>query len=245
MPQLYIDRGNTALKWQVLDGSMVLNEGTSCNELSISDALTDVSEHCLSGIYVSSVGSNDFADDLLQWAKQYQQPEPKFVESTAESCGVVNVYAKPNQLGVDRWLALIAAHHQYKGMLCIVDSGTAMTMDFILGNGRHLGGFIVPGAALMRRSLLSSTQKIKVGDVTRTGQLGECTSEAVVFGIEFMLQSFVQAKVLKMKEEYQQDITVVLTGGHANTLADGLGSSAHVKNDLVLQGLQYMFSQSQ
>ena len=63
--------------------------------------------------------------------------------ATREACGVTNGYDQPERLGVDRWLALIGAH---EGRDCIViDAGSAITVDLLRGDGRHLGGAILAG----------------------------------------------------------------------------------------------------
>jgi len=238
MLQLYIDRGNTALKWQLVENTELLESGVFGNDVALTEGLSTLTSYCLSNIYVSSVASEEFYRHLTAWAKEYRQPFPNFVESTREACGVLNAYQEAGQLGVDRWLAMIAAHHKYSGMLCVVDSGTALTMDFLLENGNHLGGFIVPGAELMMSSLLKNTQKIQVDNMSNSNRLGKNTSEAVTFGIEQMLQLFVLEKVAEIETKHQQQMTVVLTGGHANILAEGLLGRVRLEKDLVLQGLK-------
>lgn len=244
MRQLLIDRGNTATKWQVIDNAVLLKAGVGKNSDSLADLFADVKSECFSAIYVSSVASDDFKCCLNDWSKQCGHAVPVFVESSSKACGVNNVYAKPSELGVDRWLAMIAAHKKYDGMLCVVDSGTAMTMDFVLGSGEHLGGFIVPGAELMKSSLLLNTDKIKVGDVTAKASLGVSTIEAVTLGIEQMLRAFIEAKLLDISNTHQQSVTLVLTGGHADILAESLSCSFKLEKDLVLQGLKIMFEQN-
>jgi pantothenate kinase type III len=74
--------------------------------------------------------------------------------------------------------------------------------------------------------------------VTNSSDLGKSTSEGVVFGIEQMLRIFVREKVSEIEAQYQQKFTIVLTGGHAKSLAGGLGELVRVEKDLVLQGLK-------
>lgn len=240
MLQLYIDRGNTALKWQMLSNSTLVDEGVFSNDVPLAEGLSSLAKQPLSNIYVSSVASDGFCQQLTVWAKEQAQPLPVFVESTREACGVINAYEEAGQLGVDRWLAMIAARSTYPGMLCVVDSGTALTMDFLLENGEHLGGFIVPGAALMQRSLLNNTQKIHLADTSVGKGLGANTSEAVTFGIEQMLQVFVREKVVEIEVRHNKKATLILTGGHANDLAKGLMNEFYLEKDLVLQGLRVL-----
>ncbi|HAI96165.1 MAG: type III pantothenate kinase [Cycloclasticus sp.] len=243
MAQLYIDRGNTALKWQLLEDDVLLDSGFFKNDIDLETGLAFLTNKALSHLFVASVGSANFQRQLLAWAEEKNQPKPVFVESVRESCGVLNAYQEARQLGVDRWLAMIAAFNKYDGMLCIADSGTALTLDFLRGNGEHMGGFIVPGAELMKNSLLQNTQKIHVDHARQSDQLGQNTSEAVMFGIEQMLQIFVRETMAEIEKKHSQEITLVLTGGHSARLAEGFLGNAHVEKNLVLDGLK-LVSQS-
>ena len=64
------------------------------------------------------------------------------------ACGLRNGYRDPAQLGVDRWLAMCAAWQQFPGSLCVVDAGTAVTIDVVAADGAHSGGLILPGVCL-------------------------------------------------------------------------------------------------
>ena len=91
-------------------------------------------------------------------------------------------------LGVDRWLALLAAHrHAPTEPLMVLDCGSAITLDLLVVGGRHLGGYIVPGLALMRSSLLSETAGVAVEALSSvTSCPGRDTSTAVGHGLPLM-----------------------------------------------------------
>ena len=74
--------------------------------------------------------------------------------------GIRNAYPEPAKLGVDRWLAMLGGHALERGAVCVVSVGTAMTIDGVDADGRHLGGVIVPGPDLMVGSLLKNTSDI-------------------------------------------------------------------------------------
>ena len=244
MMMLIIDRGNTALKWQVLKSGVVHEQGQALNKMPLTEVLHPLIEVRFTSIYVSNVGPIDFCKQLSEWAGKHNQPPPVFVESVRTAHGVTNAYDRPEQLGVDRWLAMIAANKTYPGPLCVVDIGTALTMDFLDGDGLHLGGFIVPGVELMKSSLLGRTEKIALQERAANNQLGKNTSEAVFLGIEQMLQAFIEQKMAQMQVEYQQAISLILTGGYANTLAVGLSIPHQVHNELVLDGLKMLGDQT-
>ncbi|MDX2426389.1 MAG: type III pantothenate kinase [Cycloclasticus sp.] len=244
MSKLFIDRGNTALKWQVFEGGVLRDTGVANKNLSLEEALDQLSCLNYSAVFVSSVGEDDFCINLSKWAADQGHTSPVFFKSAAQAGGVTNAYAEPSQLGVDRWLAMIAAHNKYSGMLCVVDSGTALTMDFISNEGLHLGGFIVPGAELMKSSLLDNTQKITLQVTQPAGQLGKNTTAAVSLGIQQMLRAFVLQQLAEMEINHQQKIALIMTGGHAEELAKDLSVTALIENDLVFQGMRILSEQS-
>ena len=76
---------------------------------------------------------------------------PEQTRAEVERCGVRNLYERPEQLGPDRWAALIAARALHSsGPALVVNAGTATTVDMLSGDGRFLGGSILPGVELMR-----------------------------------------------------------------------------------------------
>ncbi|MEH6503024.1 MAG: type III pantothenate kinase [Cycloclasticus sp.] len=244
MSELFIDRGNTALKWQVLEGGALRVAGAANNNIPLGEALGQLSGSNYSAVFVSSVGEDDFCKNLSKWAADQGHASPVFFKSSPQACGVANAYDEPSQLGVDRWLAMIAAHNKYSGMLCVVDSGTALTMDFINNEGLHLGGFIVPGAELMKSSLLDNTQKITLQVTHPAGQLGKNTTAAVSLGIQQMLRAFVLQQLAEMEIKHQQKITLIITGGHAKELTENLSVTGHIESDLVFQGMRLLSEQS-
>src|SRR5690606_2659551 len=84
------------------------------------------------------------------------------VSARPEGFGVINAYAAPERLGADRWLALIAARRIEPGAVCVVDCGTAITIDVMHADGVHLGGLIMPGLGFTRRMLVEAAHGISI-----------------------------------------------------------------------------------
>ena len=84
----------------------------------------------------------------------------EWIGATAAAAGVTNGYRNPAQLGADRWVAIIGAHSTWAVDCCVVDVGTAMTIDIVTAAGRHEGGLIVPGPTLMIDSLHAQTSDL-------------------------------------------------------------------------------------
>src|SRR5882757_5843322 len=82
---------------------------------------------------------------------------PTWVKAKRRECGVTNGYGRPDRLGADRWAALIGAWSILRGPCLVVTAGTATTVDILRGDGRFVGGAIIPGLELMKRSLARTT----------------------------------------------------------------------------------------
>lgn len=234
---LLIDRGNTRLKWQLWDQGLPLKTGVALQEEPLVHVFKDLNSDDVSNIYVSSVVGHVFEQELKDWAAQSGFSVPVFVCSVESICGVTNGYDKPRQLGVDRWLAMIAAFKQYSGLLCVVDSGTALTIDFISSEGQHLGGFIVPGQKLMEQSLLANTHKISVTESLESSVFGTNTTQAVSLGTWGVLGAFINHKVSEVNVAFAEPVKVILTGGAVEPLVSLLQVDHCYQKDLVLKGL--------
>ncbi|MEW8155229.1 MAG: type III pantothenate kinase, partial [Candidatus Thiodiazotropha endolucinida] len=144
--KLYVDIGNSAIKWATEDDLHVdiLHQAESSNlPAEIEQAWLKLKKP--EAVYIASVRQQDIDAKLLSWIERHWQIIPLFAETRQREHGVTNGYKQPNQLGVDRWLALIAARTLSKLPQIVVDCGSATTIDAMDGEGRHIGGIILPG----------------------------------------------------------------------------------------------------
>ena len=166
-------------------------------------------------VLVSNVSGPRMADIVRAAVAQAWQVEPEFVTSSATAGGVRNAYRQPQQLGVDRWLAIIGAHAIEHAAVCVVSVGTALTIDGVAADGRHLGGVIVPGPDLMLSSLLRNTS-----DIAQRAQQGSASNAlfadntlgAIQQGAEHALAALVERAVGVMR---------FVTAGNADGVHDG------------------------
>jgi type III pantothenate kinase len=165
----------------------------------------------------------------------------EFVHSTAMAAGVRNGYRDPAQLGVDRWLALIAAHSRWSGPCCVVDVGTAATIDALAADGSHLGGFIVPGPDLMVRSLLQGTSELATRAARQAAGAGDFyadnTREAIGRGCVLALAGLVERAAGELEERVGAAPRLLVTGGAGEALLPWVRRTAQLVPDLVLRGL--------
>jgi type III pantothenate kinase len=156
--------------------------------------------------------------------------------------GIRNGYEDPERLGVDRWLAIIAGYTLSGGApCCIVDCGSAITIDYVSKGGSHEGGVIAPGLLLMKRALLQDTSEITIqGDADQSAQLvplGRNTETAVDSGLKFMEAGLIEIALQRYAVKFGEDAELILTGGDAETVNGLIGFESRIIPDLVLDGL--------
>src|SRR3569832_603245 len=124
---------------------------------------------------------------------------------------------------------------------CIVDAGTAITLDDLSTDGHHLGGLIMPGIELMRRSLLERSEGIRAatasperGDITL---LARDTQSGVDGGTLYAAVAAIDRVMQDVGTELGETLTRVITGGDAERLLTLLHGQYHHVPDLVLHGL--------
>ena len=164
---LEIDYGNTRLKWRLLDSHemAMIARGASC---SVQKLVNDVNLYTKQPIRFCRVCSVRKAFDnnvLTEFLMRYFNVQAVYAVSDLKLAGVTNGYADAAKLGVDRWLAILAARAQTESAFIAVDCGSAITVDLVTSQGEHLGGYIAPGLRLMREALESKTASIKLGQI--------------------------------------------------------------------------------
>ena len=161
--------GNTRLKWatindeQLITGEPLLNTQLSQQTLmNIWQSLTKPKQ-----LVIACVTANQSLTLVMEVAVSlWSDINIVRVSSQAQGFGLTNAYLHPEKLGIDRWLVLIAARHFYAAPACVVDCGTAITVDLIDADGHHLGGLISAGLALMKKSLAHGTDALPLSDTS-------------------------------------------------------------------------------
>lgn len=158
---LLVDIGNSRLKWATTapDGLVVgaAIENHALTEARLAEAWGRLSKPP-DRLAISCVSAARLAEIVCLAAVRLWPAITVFeAKSEAQAFGVTNAYLQPEKLGVDRWLALLAARRHHASPVCIADCGTAITLDLLDEHGRHLGGMISPGLELMRKSLSAGT----------------------------------------------------------------------------------------
>lgn len=237
---LLIDIGNSAVKWGSSEGGRRLSTGWAEHAGRSPAGLPAELWAGLEQpkrVLCASVAGAEWEAALATWCREHWGLETEFVRSQAEQAGLRNGYREPERLGVDRWMALLGAWHACGGPACIIDAGTALTIDALDADGRHLGGLIMPGVELMRRSLFANTRGIAEDAPGEAALLGRDTAAAVTGGTLFAAVAGVERVVADLQQALGPALQLVLTGGEATRLLPLLRGAYRHDPDLVLRGL--------
>ncbi|MFQ5547984.1 MAG: type III pantothenate kinase [Woeseia sp.] len=245
---LLFDVGNTRLKWGLFEKGGIKRTG-SISHSKIHDAgfasLTTRLPRHVDRVFASNVAGASFATRLSGVIGIHCGCDVHYARCEREAYGVTNSYRQPRRLGVDRWVAMIGARSEFRGAVCIVDVGTAVTIDAIDKDGMHLGGQIIPGLALMSNSLRSDTSDIagakrKPGDPGHgMSNFANSTDGAVQSGAVNAVCGAISRAVKVLRGQGYRPKTV-LTGGDASRILKRLGDKVLHRPNLVLQGLAFM-----
>ncbi|WP_241505859.1 type III pantothenate kinase [Parahaliea mediterranea] len=247
LPQtcLQLDVGNSSAKWRLLAGAEVVQRGRYRADDAASRAALLGCAPAPAAIWVSSVAGEAPNRALAAMLMERWGVQPWFAVAEAETLGLRNCYAEPARLGVDRWLAMLGARALSDGRLCVVDAGSALTIDFVGADGGHEGGYIIPGPGLMERALLLDTDRVRFCEPAEYRLApGGSTAEAVRHGIALAQAGAVELALARSAEP----VALVLTGGGGPWLHSHLHAHLHARltkaatlaPDLVLDGLQRM-----
>ena len=246
---LFIDVGNSLAKYCCMRATEIQNTELCDINPSLeyfSETLTPVKLlPRVSHIYLSYVKAPEWLAALHQEAAQ--QNIPIVTATSAKHTRInhsilINGYNNVTNMGVDRWLAMIAAVGLFpqKSDFVVVDAGTAITCDVIFRH-QHQGGWIAPGLKTLKTSLLSNTEQVFTNDKAQTQHaepiiLGTDTPDCVEQGCLAQLNGMVNLACETLNDQ-TDDFIVLITGGDQIKLSFPRKNNIHYFANLVLIGL--------
>ncbi|MGB0663006.1 MAG: type III pantothenate kinase [Pontibacterium sp.] len=255
MLRLEIDAGNTRVKWRLVSvtpqspaATVIVESGNWLTSEPTYEKPTAWSGD-IRAVWIASVAGEAVNQKLAELCEVALAITPVFAISQASGAGVRNGYAEPSQMGVDRWLVMLAAYANSAAASVVVDAGSAITIDFTDDAGQHLGGYILPGRRLLLESLRQNTAQVAVPDKAQpSALLGQSTQACVLGGVDLIVQGMVSELVAGIDQHLGNGI-VWLTGGDAPWFAHyidvwqsktGRPLNYQIVPDLVLDGLAVM-----
>ncbi|HET6724670.1 MAG TPA: type III pantothenate kinase [Gammaproteobacteria bacterium] len=244
---LLIDIGNSRAKWAWWDGAELAGEGAPYSGGAIKAVFEQIGAGGASpdSIVAVSVAGAAVDAELAAWCVARFRLAPMMVKSQPAGYGITNGYARAERLGADRWTAMIGARQRTTDAVCVVDCGTAITLDFLDAAGRHRGGLIAPGIAAMRRALYKSAAGIADEGEGEQTPLATDTPSAVTAGTLYAAAAFVDRARAGMEQRVGASVRALITGGEATVLAPLLQGPFEAAPDLVLEGLAAIAREAQ
>jgi type III pantothenate kinase len=240
---MLLDVGNSAVKWAIEhEGVLTAGGRFFHNEGGFSRSASRAWEGLPAPrvLAVASVAGAGMEREISEWVGKTWNTVPRYIRAAKLAAGVTNAYLQPNALGADRWAAMIAAHHASGNAVCVIDCGTAITIDVVDDAGIHQGGLIAPGLDMMKRSLVKETAAIGSlpGEAGATPPLlSRNTADAVNSGVMRMAAALIDRVIGELASGYGRTLEAVITGGDAERLLPVLCRPARYDRDLVLKGV--------
>jgi len=231
------DLGNSRLKCAPLrrDGTVAI-EGmleVAHDGAGFDDTLAQLPAR-FDSAYVASVANPALTTTLLDLLTR-RCTQITRARTQSKAAGVRIAYADPQRLGVDRFLALLAAHARAAQPWLVVGVGTALTIDLLDADGRHHGGRIAPSPTLMREALHQRAPQLPASGGQAT-DFADDTNDALASGCEGAALALIIDSRARALQRLGITPRVLLHGGGAPTLAPGLPDAVQAPA-LVLEGL--------
>jgi type III pantothenate kinase len=252
MSTLLVDLGNTRIKWARLGaggpGRMRAAEHRGWTrgdfERALFGTLRSAPARTAAPVQVIavSVAAERVRQRFAAAVRAATGRPPRFCGSERAACGVRNGYRDVWRLGADRWVALIGARlWAPRSAVCVVDVGTATTIDLLRADGRHRGGAILPGPQLMVDALLRDTGGIRrraTGRAAPRSAFARDTSAALRAGAVLATAGAIERAWREASRQAGgRRPQLLLTGGAAAAIAARLDLAHAQVPDLVLRGL--------
>lgn len=242
MRQLLVDMGNTRLKWAHLPAAEAQTGGVFVHRDADLAALLTQAWSGLpvpDRLLVACVASAGKKQAFLDWIQQHWNCRVDFLSSPPQGHGVTNSYAQAQQLGSDRWAALVAVRAKTTAPVCVVNCGSAVTIDVLDLHGQHQGGLILPGLHAMLEALGTRTglPALDMSVAEQFAPLANSTRDAMLAGAVLSIVALIEKTLAGLQQNPTATPGCYLAGGDAQHVSVNLGVAHKVETDLVLQGL--------
>ncbi len=232
---LFIDVGNTKTKWCLTSNKGIEKTGSIFNTELID---LSINSEEIETVFISSVNSENLEKQIVEKIKPlcphiyFAKVNKQFLETNYS-----------DELGVDRWLGVLALTEKTKKNAIIIDSGTALTIDLLLienDSFLHKGGLILPGFHLFNQSLMQNSAAIRLKNKDITIDINN-SDMALLHGFLMSVSGAVEKFIMHHDLNFNE-IDIYLTGGDANIIFDSLEEQLQLKyqkiENAVIEGLK-------
>ena len=253
---LAIDIGNTNTVIGVFDGEELKRSWRiKTDARNTADELALTFQGLLAGFEVTGTAACSTVPAALRELRvmlaSYYPHLPTVLVEPGIRTGVGLQYENPKEVGADRIVNTLAAHHLVAGRpVIVVDFGTTTNFDVINSNGDFLGGALAPGIEISLDALAARAaqlRKVELVAPTR-GPIGKSTVEAlqsgVVYGFAGQVDGLVRRLSAALNPSDPSAVEVIATGGLATLVIEHCETVTHYEPDLTLLGLRLIFERN-
>ena len=181
---------------------------------------------------------------IAQMVQKFFEVDPLFVEPGVKT-GLAIQTDNPLEVGADRIVNCVAAHHTYGGPTVIVDFGTATTFDLVTADARYIGGVIAPGLNVSAEALFARAARLPRVDIRKPEHvIGTNTVVNMQSGIYYGYLGLVDGILARMRLEVPGVQRVVATGGLASLFAEESQHIDEIDPELTLRGLKIIYDRN-
>ena len=187
--------------------------------------------------------------ELRVMLARYYDRVPKIVVEPGVRTGVALLVDNPKEVGADRLVNTLAAHHLHDTACVVVDFGTSTNVDAISARGEFLGGAFAPGieisvdALALRAAALRKVELVPPRSVIGKNTV-ECLQSGILYGFAGQVDGLVKRIVRELSPGGTEPVAVLATGGLAPLV---IGESETITDhvpDLTLLGLRLVFERN-
>lgn len=176
--------------------------------------------------------------------QKYFNVDPLFVEPGVKT-GIGIQVDNPLEVGADRIVNCVAAHHEFGGPTVIVDFGTATTFDVVTADAKFVGGVIAPGLNISAEALFARAARLPRVDLKKPDHvIGTNTVVNMQSGIYYGYLGLVDGILARIKREVPELKRVIATGGLAATFAEESEHIQLVDPELTMKGLKIIYERN-
>jgi type III pantothenate kinase len=249
---LAIDVGNTNIVLATFDGEQLAHSWRMRTDARMTaDELALIFRGLLAddAIEVTGVAACSTVPAVLRELRamldKYFRRLPRLVVEPGVRTGVQLTIDNPKEVGADRVMNTLAAHHLFGGPCVVVDFGTSTNFDAVSARGEFLGGALAPGIEISVDALAARAAQLRKVELIRPRSvIGKNTVEALQSGILFGFAGQVDGIVRRMAVELGELTSVVATGGLAPLVVAETGTITHHEPMLTLIGLRLAYQKN-
>jgi type III pantothenate kinase len=177
--------------------------------------------------------------------ERYYAGMPTVIVEPGTKTGVPVLTDNPKEVGSDRIVNTLAAHHLYGGPCIVVDFGTTTNLDVVSANGEFLGGALAPGVEISLDALAARAAQLRKVELVRPRSVvGKNTVESLQSGILFGFAGQVDGLVRRIVDVIGPVTAVIATGGLAPVVVPEAETITHHEPDLTLLGLRLVYDRN-